>query len=62
MVRLTGGEIIHVNVNNILSDFDFLLGNNSIGFNVEITLQLNKMLTLKNEEEKNLKYEKRFGI
>jgi hypothetical protein len=55
MVRLTGGEIVRVNVNNILNDFNLLLNNNSIGFNVEISLNVNKILTFKNEEEENLK-------
>ena len=58
MVRLTGGEIIRVNVNNILNDFNLLLDNNSIGFNVEISLHVNKILTFKNEEEENLKCDK----
>ena len=55
MVRLTGGEIVRVNVNNILNDFNLLLNNNSIGFNVEISLNVNKILTFKNEEEENFK-------
>ena len=58
MVRLTGGEIVRVNVNNILNDFNLLLNNNSIGFNVEISLNVNKILTFKNEEEENLKCDK----
>ena len=55
MVRLTGGEIIRVNVNNILKDFNLLLNNNTIGFNVEISLNVNKIVTFKNEQEENLK-------
>ena len=58
MVRLTGGEIIRVNVNNILKDFNLLLNNNTIGFNVEISLNVNKIVTFKNEQDENLKNNK----
>ena len=54
MVELSGGEIIRVNPSQILEGFNDLLGNNVIASDVEVKLNLNKCMTFRDEEKKNL--------
>ncbi len=54
MVELSGGEIIRVNPSQILEGFNDLLENNVIASDVEMKLNLNKCMTFRDEEKKDL--------
>ena len=55
MVELSGGEIIRVNPNEILDGFNDLLDNQVIATNVNIKVNLNKSMTFRDQEKKDLK-------
>ena len=55
MVELSGGEIIRVNPNQILDGFKDLLDNQAIATDVSIKLNLNKSMTFRDQEKKDLK-------
>ena len=54
MVDKSGGEIIRVNPNAILDGFNDLLENEAIASEVELRMNLNKCLTFRDQEEKDL--------
>ena len=54
MVDKSGGEIIRVNPNAILDRFNDLLENEAIASEVELRMNLNKCLTFRDQEEKDL--------
>jgi len=54
MVELSGGDIIRVNPSQILEGFNDLLENNVIASDVEVKLNLNKCMTFRDEEKKDL--------
>ena len=54
MVEKSGGEIIRVNPNEILDGFNDLLENEAIATEVELRMNLNKCLTFRDQEEKDL--------
>ena len=55
MVELSGGEIIRVNPNEILDGFNDLLDNQVIASDVNIKVNLNKSMTFRDQEKKDLK-------
>ena len=55
MVELSGGEIIRVNPNQILDGFKDLLENQAIATDVSIKLNLNKSMTFRDQDKKDLK-------
>ena len=57
MVELSGGEIIRVNPNQILDGFKDLLDNQAIATDVSIKLNLNKSMTFRDQDKKDLKNE-----
>ena len=66
MVELSGGDIIRVNPSQILEGFNDLLENNVIASDVEVKLNLNKCMTFRDEEKKDLSnndstYSKKLG-
>jgi hypothetical protein len=54
MVDKSGGEIIRVNPNAILDGFNDLLENEAIASEVELRMNMNKCLTFRDQEEKDL--------
>ena len=54
MVQNSGGEIIRVNPNAILDGFNDLLENEVIASEVSVRMNLNKCLTFRDKEEKDL--------
>ena len=54
MVEKSGGEIIRVNPNAILDGFNDLLENEALASEVELKMYLNKCLTFRDQEEKDL--------
>ena len=54
MVDKSGGEIIRVNPEAILDGFNDLLENEAIASEVELRMNLNKCLTFRDQEEKDL--------
>ena len=54
MVQKSGGEIIRVNPNAILDGFNDLLVNEVIASEVSVRMNLNKCLTFRDKEEKDL--------
>jgi len=54
MVKNSGGEIIRVNPNAILDGFNDLLENEAIASEVEVRMNLNKCMTFRDQEEKDL--------
>ena len=54
MVQKSGGEIIRVNPNAILDGFNDLLENEAIASEVEVKMNLNKSMTFRDKEEKDL--------
>ena len=54
MVEYSGGEIIRVNPNEILDGFNDLLENKTIATNVEMKINLNKCMTFRDQDEKDL--------
>ena len=54
MVKNSGGEIIRVNPNLILDGFNDLLENEVIATEVEIKMNLNKCMTFRDKEEKDM--------
>ena len=54
MVKNSGGEIIRVNPNLILEGFNDLLENEAIASEVEIKMNLNKCMTFRDKEEKDM--------
>ena len=54
IVELSGGEIIRVNPNEILDGFKDLLDNEVIASGVEIKMNLNKCMTFRDQDKKNL--------
>jgi len=54
MVQKSGGEIIRVNPNAILDGFNDLLENEVIASEVSVRMNLNKCLTFRDKEEKDL--------
>ena len=54
MVKNSGGEIIRVNPNLILDGFNDLLENEVIASEVEIKMNLNKCMTFRDKEEKDM--------
>lgn len=54
MVKNSGGEIIRVNPSLILDGFNDLLENEAIASEVEIKMNLNKCMTFKDKEEKDM--------
>ena len=54
MIEKSGGEIIRVNPNAILDGFNDLLENEAIASEVELRMNLNKCLTFRDQEEKDL--------
>ena len=54
MVELSGGDIIRVNPSQILEGFNDLLENNVIASDVEVKINLNKCMTFREEEKKDL--------
>ena len=55
MVELSGGEIIRVNPNQILDGFKDLLENQAIATDVSIKVNLNKSMTFRDQDKKDLK-------
>ena len=55
MVELSGGEIIRVNPNEILDGFKDLLENQAIASDVKIKMNLNKCMTFRDQDKKDLK-------
>ena len=55
MVELSGGEIIRVNPDQILDGFNDLLDNKTIATDVSIKVNLNKSMTFRDQEKKDLK-------
>ena len=55
MVELSGGEIIRVNPNGILDGFKDLLENQAIASDVKIKMNLNKCMTFRDQDKKDLK-------
>ena len=54
MVQKSGGEIIRVNPNAILDGFNDLLENEAIASEVQVRLNLNKCMTFRDQEEKDM--------
>ena len=54
MIEKSGGEIIRVNPNAILDGFNDLLENEALASEVEIRMNLNKCMTFRDQEEKDL--------
>ena len=54
MVKNSGGEIIRVNPSLILDGFNDLLENEAIASEVEIKMNLNKCMTFRDKEEKDM--------
>jgi hypothetical protein len=54
MIEKSGGEIIRVNPNAILDGFNDLLENEALAVEVELRMNLNKTLTFRDQEEKDL--------
>ena len=54
MVEKSGGEIIRVNPNAILDGFNDLLENEALASEVELRMNLNKCMTFRDQEEKDL--------
>ena len=54
MVKNSGGEIIRVNPNAILDGFNDLLENEVIASEVEVRMNLNKCMTFRDKEEKDM--------
>ena len=54
MVQKSGGEIIRVNPNAILDGFNDLLENEAIASEVELRMNLNKCMTFRDQEEKDM--------
>jgi hypothetical protein len=54
MVQNSGGEIIRVNPNAILDGFNDLLENEAIASEVNIKMNLNKCMTFRDEEDKDM--------
>ena len=54
MIEYSGGEIIRVNPNNILDGFNEFLDLEIIASEVEIKINLNKSMTFRDEEEKDM--------
>ena len=57
MIEKSGGEIIRVNPNAILDGFNDLLENEAIASEVELRMNLNKCMTFRDQEEKDLSNE-----
>ena len=55
MVELSSGEIIRVNPNEILDGFKDLLENQAIASDVKIKMNLNKCMTFRDQDKKDLK-------
>ena len=55
MIELSGGEIIRVNPNEILDGFNDLLENEVIATDVKIKINLNKCMTFRDQDKKDLK-------
>ena len=54
MIEYSGGEIIRVNPNEILDGFNDLLENKTIATNVQMKINLNKCMTFRDQDEKDL--------
>ena len=54
MIEKSGGEIIRVNPSAILDGFNDLLENQALASEVELRMNLNKCLTFRDQEEKDL--------
>ena len=54
MIEKSGGEIIRVNPSTILDGFNDLLENQALASEVELRMNLNKCLTFRDQEEKDL--------
>ena len=54
MVELSGGDIVRVNPNEILDGFKDLLENEVIASEVEIKLNLNRCMTFRDQDKKDL--------
>ena len=54
MVQKSGGEIIRVNPHAILDGFNDLLENEAIASEVEVRMNLNKCMTFRDQEEKDM--------
>ena len=54
MIEKSGGEIIRVNPNAILDGFNDLLENEALASEVELRMNLNKCMTFRDQEEKDL--------
>ena len=54
MIQNSGGEIIRVNPQAILDGFNDLLENEAIASEVEIKMNLNKCMTFRDQEEKDM--------
>ena len=54
MVQKSGGEIIRVNPHAILDGFNDLLENEALASEVEIRMNLNKCMTFRDQEEKDM--------
>jgi len=54
MIEYSGGEIIRVNPNEILDGFNDLLENKTIATNVQMKINLNRCMTFRDQDEKDL--------
>ena len=54
MIEYSGGEIIRVNPNEILDGFNDLLENKTIATDVQMKINLNKCMTFRDQDKKNL--------
>ena len=54
MVEYSGGEIIRVNPNEILDGFNDLLENKTLATDVQMKINLNKCMTFRDQEKKDL--------
>ena len=54
MIEYSGGEIIRVNPVNIVDTFNDFLDNELIASEVEIKINLNKIMTFRDEDEKDM--------
>ena len=57
MIQNSGGEIIRVNPNEILDGFKDLLENEALASEVELRMNLNKCMTFRDQEEKDMENE-----
>ena len=57
MIQNSGGEIVRVNPNAILDGFNDLLENEAIASEVELRMNLNKCMTFRDKEEKDMENE-----